>query len=154
MRTLEKDGELDEIERCYLSQAAAAFRMNLSDAAAVMVGAAAEHNLLRLARALVAADASAPKLQRALDAPALTLLREVHRYIEPKRKSLPRELAENLETTFLGVANLIRTARNDGGHPALPSVSRDDAFVALRLFPTHRRWVVRLIDELPLSAPT
>lgn len=31
--------------------------------------------------------------------------------------------------------NLIRTDRNDGRHPALPNVSRDDAFVALRSLP-------------------
>lgn len=150
LRALDTDGPLDDIERRYLSQATAAFRIDLVDAAAVMLGAASEHVLLMLADAIVAADPAAGRVKKAIDGPALALLREVHRYIEPKRKTLPRGLAGNFETTFLGVANLIRTSRNDGGHPALPDVSRDDAFVALRLFPTYRRWVIGLIRALPL----
>ena len=150
LSALDADEPLDDIERRYLSQATAAFRIDLADAAAVMLGAASEHLLLRLANAIVAADPGAVKVKKAIDRPALALLRDVHRHIEPKRKALPRGLAENFETTFLGVANLIRTSRNDGGHPALPSVTRDDAFVGLRLFPTYRRWVVGLIAALPL----
>ena len=150
LRALDADGQLDEIERRYLSEATAAFRTDLTNSSAVMLGAASEHLLVRLANEIVVADATATKVQKAITAPALGLLREVRRYIEPKRKTLPRDLAENFETTFLGVASLIRTSRNEGGHPALPNVARDDAFVALRLYPTYRRWVMRLIGALPI----
>ncbi len=71
--------------------------------------------------------------------------------MEPRRaKLVARPLVEGFETTFLGVANVIRTSRNDAGHPALPQVDRDQAFVLLRLLPAYRRWVYGVIDSLPL----
>ncbi len=55
---LEHNRPLDNIERQYLSQASAALRADLPDASAVMLGAAAEHLLIRLAEQLVANDAA------------------------------------------------------------------------------------------------
>jgi hypothetical protein len=150
LAAMDGDAPLDAIERRYLEQASAAFRAELHDAAAVMLGAAAEHLLLQLGKGITKADPAATKVKKAIDGPALLLLREVQRYVEPKRQSLSRDLRESFETTFLGVANLIRTSRNDGGHPALPQVARDDAFVLLRLFPIYRRWVIGVIAALPL----
>ncbi len=149
---LSRDRPLDEIEQLYLSQASAAFRADLPDAAAVMVGAASEHLLLLLADAIVAKDETgdATKVEKMRDGPALKLLNEARKYMEPRRKNLERSLAESFETTFLGVANMIRTSRNDAGHPALGAVDRDQAFVALRLFPLYRRWVYAVIDALPI----
>jgi hypothetical protein len=150
LATLERDAPLDEIERRYLSQASAAFRADLPDAAAVMLGAASEHLLLQLAAALENADPSATKIKKAIDGgPALRLLRELQRYLEPKRSQLPRALNESLDTTFGGVASVVRASRNDGGHPALPAVDRDTVYVLLRLFPSYRRWVLGVVGKLP-----
>lgn len=52
-------------------------------------------------------------------------------------------------STSLGVASVIRGSRNDAGHPTLPRVERDDAFVLLRLYPSYRAWVYRVIGDLP-----
>lgn len=141
---------LDDVERRYLSQAAAAFRADLADATAVMLGGASEHLLLTLAEAIADADATATKIKKAIDAPALALLREAQAYLTARRKALPRRLQETLDTTFVGVASVIRSSRNDAGHPALPHVERDDVFILLRLFPTYREWVHAVIRELPL----
>jgi hypothetical protein len=65
---------------------------------------------------------------------------------------LPRALNENLDTTFGGVASVIRASRNEGGHPALPSVERDTVYVLLRLYPSYRRWVFGVIAKLPFEA--
>jgi hypothetical protein len=150
LAALERDAPLDEIERRYLAQASAAFRADLPDAGAVMLGAASEHLLLELAIGIEKADAAATKIRKAIDGPALRLLREVQRYLEPKRAQLPRALNESLDTTFGGVASVIRASRNDGGHPALPTVDRDDLYVLLRLFPSYRRWVLGVVAKLPL----
>lgn len=149
LTALDQDDPLDDIERRYLAQAAAAFRADLPDAAAVMLGAASEHLLLRLAEAIVSADASATKVAKAINGPALPLLRSVNAYLDGKRASLPRALREQLDTTFAGVASVIRTSRNDGGHPALPSVDRETVYVLLRMFATYRRWVIGVIAALP-----
>ena len=68
-----------------------------------------------------------------------------------RRKALPRRLQETLVTTFVGVASVIRASRNDAGHPALPHVERDDAFILLRLFPTYRHWVYAGFASCPCS---
>jgi hypothetical protein len=152
LRDLARDRPLDDVEQRYLSQASAAFRADLPDAAAVMVGAASEHLLLLLADAIVAnhGTGSASKVAKARDRPALRLLTEISKYLEPRRANLARPLAESFETTFLGVANVIRASRNDAGHPALGHVDRDQAFVVLRLLPVYRQWVYRVIDSLPV----
>jgi hypothetical protein len=115
-----------------------------------MLGAASEHLLLRLGAAIEQADMSATKIKKAVDGPALGLLREIQRYLEPKRALLPRTLNEHLDTTFGGVASVIRVSRNDGGHPALPTVDRDTVYVLLRLYPSYRRWVFGVVSKLPL----
>lgn len=150
LASLDEDEPLDDVERRYLAQAAAAFRADLPDAAAVMLGAASEHLLLRLAEAIVNTDAGATKIAKAINGPALPLLRAVNSYLDGKRSDLPRELREQLDTTFAGVASVIRTSRNDGGHPALPSVDRETVYVLLRMFATYRRWVIGVIGALPL----
>lgn len=95
-------------------------------------------------------SANATKVKKARDGPALRLLDETSKYLQPRRQQLDRPLRESFKTTFLGVANVIRASRNDAGHPALGHVDRDQAFVVLRLLPVYRRWVYGVIDALPL----
>lgn len=142
LAALDEEKALDRVERKYLSQASAAFRADLPDAAVVMLGAAAEHVLLQLAQQIVDRDpAGSAKVRKGMSGPALRLLNEVQKHLERQRESLPRETLETFESNFLGIAHLLRRSRNDAGHPALPDVERDDAFVLLRLFPAYRRWV-------------
>jgi hypothetical protein len=152
LRAMINDAPFDDIENRYLSQALVAFRHNLADASAVMLGAASEHLITLLGERVAATDSVvAPTLGKRLEGPALRLLSYLHDYLRPKAGQLPRDLKESLDTTFLGIANLIRIARNDAGHPFLAHVSRDQAFVALQLFPTYRRWVRRVMSHLPLG---
>jgi hypothetical protein len=142
---------LDEVEGRYLPQALEAFRRNLPDAAALMLGAASEHLLFRLGEAIEAKDkAHAAAVKTKLDGPALGLLAFLQDYFGKHRKSLPRDLRETLDTTFGGIASFIRVTRNDAGHPAIGRpVDRDQAFVALQLFPDYRSWVLTVINLLP-----
>lgn len=143
---------LDKVEERYLPQALEAFRRNLPDAAALMLGAASEHLLIQLGEAIATKDqAQAAAAGRKLDGAAHGLLVFLQEYLTGRRKSLPRDLNESLDTTFGGIASLIRVTRNDAGHPAIGRpVDRDQAFVALRLFPVYRSWVLSVIDRLPL----
>jgi hypothetical protein len=150
---LAKSKPLDQEEKRYLPQALEAFRRNLPDAAALLLGAASEHLLIRLGEAIAVADPSEAKVvRRKIDDSALPLLRFVQAYFSQRRKSLPRDLDETLDTTFTGIASLIRVTRNDAGHPAGRAVNRDQAFVNLQLFPDYRSWVVSAIKLLPIKA--
>jgi hypothetical protein len=149
---LAEERPLDKVEERYLPQALEAFRRNLPDASAVMLGAVSEHLLLQLGEAIEGKDpASAAAVRRKLDGPALGLLTFLQDYFSSRRTALPRELRETLDTTFVGIASFIRVTRNDAGHPAIGRpVERDQAFVALQLFPGYRSWVLSVIKLLPI----
>jgi hypothetical protein len=147
---------IDAVEAPYLGQAVSAFHADLPDAGAVMLGAAAEHVILLLAEAIGRADdTTARKVEKLLSGPVLRVLTFVTLYLETRKNDLPRQLREQLETTFAGVASMIRVARNDAGHPALGNVDRDHALVLLRLFPSFRNWaydaIAALLDGMPES---
>ena len=149
LRQLAEEHPIDEVEARFLSQAVRAFHADIPDAAAVMLGAVAEHLVELLAEAIaVAATVVAPRVGKLTDRPALAVLDFVRKYLEDRKKLLSRPLREELATTFGGVASMIRVARNSGGHPALSPVDCDQALVLLRLFPLLRRWVYAVIAEL------
>jgi hypothetical protein len=152
LSALAQDRPLDEVEARYLPQALEAFRRNLPDASAAMLGSASEHLLIQLGEAIEATDrANAAAARRKIDGPALGLLTFLHDYFSRRRTSLTRESRETLDTTFAGIASLIRVTRNDAGHPAIGRpVDRDQAFVNLRLFPVYRSWVLSVITRLPI----
>jgi hypothetical protein len=69
------------------------------------------------------------------------MLRFTRDYFLQRQAKLPRDLRETLDTTLLGVAALVRAARNNGGHPALAAVDRERCFVALQLYSDYRSWL-------------
>jgi hypothetical protein len=151
LAALAAQAALDDVEQRYVPQALTAFRHNLADAAAIMIGAASEHLIILLGERVEATDAAASiDARKRLDGSVLPLLLWLEDYIGKRSAALDRDLRESLHTTFLGIAALIRSARNDAGHPTLGVVSRDQAFVSLRLFPPYRAWVVRVMARLPL----
>jgi hypothetical protein len=152
LRHLATARQLDGVERRFVSQALEAFRRNLPDASAMMLGAASEHLLLGLAEAIAKKDAAnRSKAKNKMDRPALTLLRFLQDYLSERKDLLPRALRENLDTIFSGIASLIRATRNDAGHPSLQApVTRDQAFTNLQLYPIYRGWLIDVTKRLPL----
>jgi hypothetical protein len=62
------------------------------------------------------------------------------------KQRLPRTLTDNVDSLLRGVFDLIRSSRNDAGHPAIgASVSRDAVYSHLRLFPPYCKRVYELI---------
>lgn len=144
-------GPADDVEQRYVTQALEAFARDLPDAAAVMIGAAAEHELIRLVTAIAAKDpAESATATAALDQPALKMLRFAESYFNSRQAKLPRRLRETFGTTFMSVAQVIRQTRNDGGHPTLPAVDRQQVFVVLQLYPEYRAWLREVEPLLPL----
>ncbi|QCG94471.1 hypothetical protein E6C67_11125 [Azospirillum sp. TSA2s] len=63
-------------------------------------------------------------------------------------KQLNAEIREDLETNFLAVQSLIRTFRNQAGHPTGTKPSREQVYVLLQLFAPYARKLYQLRDEL------
>ena len=59
--------------------------------------------------------------------------------LQSRKNELPKELKEGLDLTVHSVADLLRTSRNDAGHPTDRTVDRDDAYAHLCLFVKYAR---------------
>jgi len=117
-----------------------------------MLGAASEHLILRLANEIADADANiAASLRAKLRGNALPIQVEVRKYFDLYRAKLPRDLQESVGTTFSAIADSIRIARNEAGHPVFPAMTREQVFVNLQLFPLYRRWVIGASKCLPIT---
>lgn len=134
----------------YLDEASATFYAECRLSTCVMLGAAAESEFLRLLdvttkgpQATKFSKATAekfvlPKIRRFLD--AVTPL--VSGFSAPKD-------FESLDANFSAIQALIRTARNDAGHPTAVTVpSREQVYVYLQLFVPFAKQVRVLREAL------
>lgn len=60
-------------------------------------------------------------------------------------KGLPAEVKEDLDTHFAGVLSVIRTFRNQAGHPTGKIMDREQTFVLLQLFIPYCRKLYQLM---------
>ena len=130
----------DSTIREYLTEALQCFIRGLYRASAVMLGGASEKAVLLMIESFPNSLGD-PKLgtqfvREVEQAP--TIFRK-YAIFEDRfnkiRSKLPRELTENVDSLLRGVFDLIRSTRNDAGHPASGViVDRDQVYAHLRLF--------------------
>ena len=115
---------IDEGALLYVEEALRAFRARCYLATSVMLGVAVESVFNGLAEAFVTAiPEKTTSLRKALNNPRAsqnTRFEELRKALEPIRPQLPDGLADRV--TLDAVADLLRTARNDAGHPAGKSI--------------------------------
>ncbi len=123
----------------YLEESLRCFTSGCHLASVLLLGVAAEAVLLRLCD--VAKNALHNQTERS-KFDKLKSVKPKHRWLVDKYESLPsqdrRLLPESLDVTLSSLYDLSRKQRNELGHPREhpPAVSRDAAFMYLRLFPT------------------
>jgi hypothetical protein len=61
---------------------------------------------------------------------------------------MPADLADGLDITLNAIFEMIRTQRNDSGHPTGKDVPRDQVYASLVVFPTYLKKVYDLIGWL------
>jgi hypothetical protein len=125
----------------YVVEALTCFRGGAYLATAVMLGAASEGNVLDLLSRCHAAMAKAgmpehsgyqDKVQKARS--FYEKYQVFRRYFDQIKPKLPGRLVDDWEGQMDGVLHLIRSYRNDAGHPTGTKVERMDAFRTLVLF--------------------
>ena len=133
----------DATVMAYLSESVSAFRRGLSVAAMVMLGIAAERVFLILSESIFNALAS-PKektsLRKVLDRyPMKPKLDWIHAKLVQLQEKRPSGFPENAVIAVTAIYDLLRIQRNELGHPreVPPSISRQDAFVNLQIFPRY-----------------
>lgn len=137
----------------YLRESLRAYAGGLYLSATVMLGVASEAAVLDMAEKL-ATFANSQALRDTLDNPRVAYnkkFQETRKVLDAQRARLPATLAEGMSLTFDSVLDLLRTNRNDAGHPTGRSFDRDDCFVALRMSVKYLKRVYEIRDFLASS---
>jgi len=114
-----------------------------------MVGAAAEREIFRLGRAILASEPEegTKKLKEALERGRLpALFQEIRTAIETaiRRDSMPFSVHQGSTEHLLSFQEMIRVQRNDAVHAGGTTVSKEKVFLAIQTFPV----AVGAIDRL------
>jgi hypothetical protein len=125
---------INDVTLLYLKEAMQAFRSGCMLSATVMLGVAVEHTFMLLLE-VVEASATHQKTFASVF-PERTLLQKFNKFrnlLDPMLKTLPAEIREDLDTHFAGILSVIRTFRNQSGHPTGKIIDREQTFVLLQL---------------------
>jgi hypothetical protein len=126
---------IDKTTLIYLKEALQAFRTGCILSSTVMLGVATEHTFLLLLETIDNSAVHASMFAGVQH--ERTTLRKINKFknvVDQTRKSFPKELLEDFDTHFLGIQSLIRTFRNEAGHPTGKIIDREQAFINLQLF--------------------
>ncbi|WP_166096796.1 hypothetical protein [Rhizobium flavescens] len=133
--------DLSSVAKGYLIEAINAFYADLPLSACVMLGVAAEAEFIRMVDAAAANSTHGSRFHSAQKAEFIgTKATRFRSALETIRANLPKESTENLEV-LTAIQSIIRTARNDAGHPVAKAVNRQQVFVLLHLFVDMARQV-------------
>jgi hypothetical protein len=126
---------IDNVTLLYLKEAMQAFRAGCMLSATVMLGVSVEHTFELLLEQLEVH--ATHKTTFASVFSERSLLRKFNKFralIDSMAKALPAEIKEDLDTHFAGILSVIRTYRNESGHPTGKIIDREQTFVLLQLF--------------------
>ena len=116
-------------------------------AASVMLGVETEHSFLELPETIEANSSHRATFKKANE--ERTILRKLNKFknvLDQNLSILPSEAKEDLDTNFLGIVSMIRTFRNESGHPSGKMIDREQCFVLLQLFVPCCKKIYQLID--------
>jgi hypothetical protein len=136
----------------YLTEALQCYIHGLNRAAAVMLGGASEQAVLLLIESCMdSVNDSIVKLRFESDVEKASSIFRKYDLFEKRfstiKSRMPRELSDNVDSQLRGVFDLIRSSRNDAGHPASGgSVGRDAVYSHLCLFTPYSQRIYGLID--------
>jgi hypothetical protein len=136
----------------YLTEALQCYIHGLNRAAAVMLGGASEQAVLVLIERFGQAirdDSEKTRFVAEIEK-ASSIFRKFAIFenrLNPLRSRIPRNLTDNLDSLLRGIFDLIRSSRNDAGHPASGrSADRDAVYSHLRLFFPYCERIYQLIE--------
>jgi len=139
---------IDDTTLLYLKEAMQSFRTGCILASTVMLGVATEHTFLLLVETIERSVAHSATF--ASVATERTILQKVNKFkniLDQQTRNLPPDVKEDLDTHFAGILSIIRTFRNQSGHPTGKIVDREQAYVLLQLFIPYCKKMYRLMTH-------
>jgi hypothetical protein len=139
---------IDDITLVYLKEAMQAFRSGCILSATVMLGVATEHTFLLLVEKIDQNPAHAAAYANVQS--ERTILQKVNKFkniLDQQTRQLPTDVREDLDTQFAGILSIIRTFRNQSGHPTGRIIDREQAYVLLQLFIPYCKKMYQLMTH-------
>lgn len=129
----------------YLKEAMQAFRSGCMLSATVMLGVAVEHTFKLLTDVIESNPA-----KKRLFGPVFTersFLKQFNKFkdiVKQNIQEFPGDIKEDFDTHFAGILSIIRTSRNEAGHPTGKIMDREQTFVLLHLMIPYSKKMYQL----------
>jgi len=139
----------------YLKEAMQAFQSGCLLSSTVMLGVATEHTFNLLLEATQENSLWETKFSKVGDEwGALRQINKFKEVLDKNAKDIPKKIKEDLDTHFFSIVSVIRTFRNESGHPTGKIVSREQAFVLLQLFIPYCKKLYALMEFFSATKST
>jgi hypothetical protein len=140
--------DINKTTELYLQEAMQSFRAGCLLAATVMLGVASEHSFLLLLETAEANSTFGTHFKNgAKERTVLQKFRKFKAALEQHvLSSLPSDLKEDWEVQFDGILSVIRTFRNDAGHPSGRMMEREQVYVLLQMFIPYCKKLYGMIE--------
>lgn len=145
---------INQITSLYLREAMQAFKAGCILSATVMLGVAAEHTFLLMIEAIEKNTKWAPLFNSV--GQQKSLLAKINKFknvLDQHQRDIPGEIKEDVDTQFAGIIAVIRTFRNQSGHPTGKIISREQAYILLQLFVPYCKKMYQLINFFQSTTP-
>lgn len=146
---------INETTLLYLKESMQAFRSGCLLSATVMLGVATEHTFDLLLESTRSSSLWKTKFSKVINERGI--LRRINKFkeiLDQNIGDIPKGIREDLDTHFIGIISVIRTFRNESGHPTGKIVSREQSFVLLQLFVPYCKKLYALIEFFKSPSPT
>jgi len=149
--------DVDDVVLTYLTESLHTFRIGSLLSSTITLGCASEKALLILIGAYGDALPSPRQEQFRKKTEGIVIKRqfdEFNKMLDSHLKGfLPGDLKDSLDVALNAIFAMLRTNRNEAGHPTGKTVRREEAYASLTVFPTYLKKVYELVTWLKANAP-
>lgn len=141
--------DLDDVTLKYISEAVQTYHRRNLLSATITLGVASENLVLNLIDAysdwIPDQKRAAGFKKRILDRWISSQYEEFKKEFPQDRKTLPKDIIDNVDTYLDGIFNFVRVSRNTAGHPTGISSSAKTLFANLQIFSEYSSSIFRLM---------
>ncbi|NQT62172.1 MAG: hypothetical protein HQ556_04365 [Candidatus Marinimicrobia bacterium] len=139
---------INETTLLYVKEAMQAFKTGCILSSSVMLGVATEHTFLLLIEKIMSNHSHSGSFENVNS--QRTILGKINKFkniLDQNQQSLPSGIKEDLDTNFAGILSVIRTFRNQSGHPTGKIIDREQAYILLQLFIPYSKKMYQLMEH-------
>jgi hypothetical protein len=138
---------INDVTLLYLKESLQAFFSGCILSSTVMLGVAAEHTFQLLLETIENNSAHQKNYSSVFKERSILLkINKFRKILEQNKTALTPEIKEDLDSNFFVIQSIIRTFRNESGHPTGKIIDREQAFVNLRIFIPYCKKSYQLIE--------